>query len=168
MVVESFSTLTEFAVAIAGFSGIAIVLSGRERAISPLTWIRNISLLCASLGAAFGSVVPPLLTSFGATSATIWASSSAFLACVCAVLVLIPVLGVRHLSPAERAQSSPYVWAVALVGNPVVGGWLVLNCTGVLGVANAGPAYSGVVWLLLYATIMFVRMLASFRATPAA
>jgi hypothetical protein len=50
---------------------------------------------------------------------------------------------------------------MAVAGNPLFGLWLTLNSIGALGGPTSGPVYASVVWLLFYATLVFVRMLAS-------
>lgn len=57
-ILESFSNLMKFAVAIAGFSGISIAIQSRDGKIDGIREFRNRNLITWSLCAAFGSTLP--------------------------------------------------------------------------------------------------------------
>jgi len=157
--VESFASLTEFAIAIAGFSGIVIALESRNGAISLLTWLRNTVLLAWALGAAFGSTFPALVSNFGATGPSVWVYSGVLLAGICFALLLVPLLAARRLDRPSRSQLSPLMWVLALGGNPAAGTLLLLNSGSVFGTPSPGPVYGVVLWLLAFATLLFARLL---------
>lgn len=157
---ESFSTLAEFAVAMAGFSGIVIALRARDGGVEPLVWFRNLCLLTWALGAAFGSLGPGLMASLGLPAESAWAGSSAVLALVCVMLMAVPLVARHRLDDADRARLARYVWALALGGNGLAAGLLLANAFGTLGPSGPGPVYGGILWLLAFATLLFVRMLA--------
>lgn len=54
---DSFSSLMEFAVAIAGFSGIKMAVQARNAVVNEVQSFRNTNLIAFSLSAAFGSVI---------------------------------------------------------------------------------------------------------------
>ena len=62
---DSFSSLMEFAVAIAGFSGITMAVQARNTALSEVQSFRNTNLINFSLSAAFGSVIPQACAHLG-------------------------------------------------------------------------------------------------------
>lgn len=157
---ESFSTLTEFAIAMAGFSGIVIALRARDGGVEPLVWFRNLCLLTWALGAAFGSLGPALLENVGLATAAIWTGSSYLLALISALLMSVPLLARRRLDDADRARLARYVWVLALGGNGLAAAMLLANAVGTFGPARPGPVHGAIVWLLAFATLLFVRMLA--------
>jgi hypothetical protein len=115
---DSFATLTEFSVAIAGFSGIAIAIGARGRSISSLTQFRNRNLLTFSIGAAFGSVLPPLARTAlspaerKATSWLIWIVSivGTSLAGIAQLLNIVGVFGAPGPGPLYAA----IVWTILM------------------------------------------------------
>jgi hypothetical protein len=157
---ESFSTLTEFAIAMAGFSGIVIALRARDGGVEPLVWFRNLCLLTWALGAAFGALGPGLLTSLGLSTDATWVGSSIVLALMCLFLMAVPLVARHRLDDADRARLARYVWALALGGNGLAAAWLLANAVGALGSPGPGPVYGCIVWLLAFATLLFIRMLA--------
>jgi hypothetical protein len=157
---ESFSTLTEFAIAIAGFSGIVIALRARDGGVDPLVWFRNLCLLTWALGAAFGSLGPGLMASLGLSTEAIWAGSSFVLAILFLILMAVPLIARHRLDDADRARLARYVWVLALGGNGLAAGLLLANALGTLGPPSPGPVYAGIVWQLVFATLLFLRMLA--------
>jgi hypothetical protein len=161
---DSFATLTEFSVAIAGFSGIAIAIGARDGAVSSLTQFRNLNLLNFSIGAAFGSVLPPLMSHLGQTGESIWTYSSGLFAAIAFYLVIAPFVGRAALSPSERKMTSWPIWIVSVGGTAIAGVAQILNVFGFFGHPGPGPLYAGIVWTLLMATIQFYRL---FSAAPA-
>ena len=162
---DSFATLTEFSVALAGFSGIAIAIAARDGSVSSLTQFRNQNLLTFSIGAAFGSVLPPLMSHLGLSDASIWACSSGLFAMITFLLVTQPFIARTGLSPSERKMTSWPIWIVSIVGTSIAGIAQILNIVGLFGDPGPGPLYAGIVWTLLMATIQFYRLLS---ASPAA
>jgi hypothetical protein len=158
---ESFATLTEFAVAIAGFSGIAIAIGARNGVVSSLTQFRNRNLLNFSIGAAFGSVLPPLMSHLGASGVSIWTYSSGLFSAISVFLVLGPFLGRLSLAESERKVTSWPIWIVSIGGTSIIPVALVLNIAGFFGSPGPGPLYAGIVWILLMATIQFYRLLSA-------
>lgn len=62
---DSFGTVMEFSVALAGFSAVAIALSHDPGSLAPLDRFRALNLLSASLGSAFGASFVLVGTAFG-------------------------------------------------------------------------------------------------------
>ena len=59
------SSITEFAIVLAGFSGLVIAIGSKGGKSSPLTKHRTLCLLSFSFAAAFGSLLPALALSLG-------------------------------------------------------------------------------------------------------
>jgi len=161
MTVGSFSTLTEFAVAIAGFSGIVIAVAGRAGNPSPVVWFRNLCLLSWAMVAAFASVVPPMAAALGTPEVAIWRWSSASLGTMVAFLSAVPFLAARRISRADREALQTYAWVLAIGGNAGVGAWQLANAAGLGGPPSAGPIFAGIVWLIAFSSLLFARMLAT-------
>jgi hypothetical protein len=88
---ETFRTLAEIAIALAGFTGIVAVLGRRVRGEwTPLEWARLRDLLLASLGVVFFAFIPELLYSVIPELPTVWRISSGFFALYLSVLITCP------------------------------------------------------------------------------
>ncbi len=163
-----FSTLTEFSIALAGFSGIVIAISARDGPVAPLTWYRNLCALAWSLAVAFASVFPEIFDVSGAEPASVWIRSSAVVGVSSIGLMVFALAAARWLSQEERKRLSLSVWTVCLGGNSVVALVQLANAGGLLGAPGPGPIAAGLLWLLAFAALLFVRMLARHPGTPAA
>ena len=163
---DSFATLTEFSVAIAGFSGIAIAIGARDGRVSSLTQFRNRNLLNFSIGAAFGSVLPPLMGHLGQSGASIWTYSSGLFAAIIVYLVAGPFIARSELTPSERKATSWPIWILSIAGTSIAGVAQLLNVFGFFGDPGPGPLYAGIVWTLLMATIQFYRLLSANPTAP--
>jgi hypothetical protein len=156
---ESFSSITEFGVAIAGFSGVAVALTHRDGGMSPIDRFRTLNLLVSALGATFASTFPLAAASFGATGSVIWAASSAGFAALLLVNSFLPFVLAASLSPEDRAALSSVIWMLAGGGSAVMVIWQATNAYAVFGPASPGPFVAGLLWQLFTATLLFVRLL---------
>lgn len=66
--------ITEFAIVVAGFTGLVLALGSQEGRTNPLVKLRTVSMLFYAFTAAFGSLLPTLWLSFGVEA--IWHYSS--------------------------------------------------------------------------------------------
>ena len=99
-------TLAEVGVAIAGFTGVVVVLGRRARGDwSPpeIQWLHM--LLLSSLCVVFFALLPVVLENAGLAPALVWRPSAGFLAVACAGIM---VLGWRRFLPHLRAY--PKSW----------------------------------------------------------
>ncbi len=153
---SSFEILAEIAVGIAGFGTIAIVL-GRDPTPGSPEFYRTSSLFLSSLGALFLSLLPIGLQTAEVSEPPIWRISSAAVAAFLAAFAVISVRLRRH--HLQRA-----LWfgpAVTFtIGSTILLNLLfqLLNATGVLFAPGATCVFFGVVWLLLYACLILVRI----------
>ena len=159
MEAESFSIVTEFGVALAGFSGIAIALSRDRGALAPIDRFRTLNLLMWTLGAAFVSTFPLMAVSFGALGPSIWWWSSAGFLAVLAVCTAAPYRLRRTLPASDRVGLSRVLWVLAVGGNALVILVQLSNVLPVFGSATPGPLLAGLVWLLFFGALLFVRLL---------
>ena len=164
----SFSIVTEFAVALAGFSGIAIALSHDRGALAAIDRFRTLSLLMWALGAAFVSTFPLIAQSFGVQGPSIWRAASAGFLAVLVVCTAVPFKLRRLLAAHDRASLSNILWVLATGGNLVVALGQLPNVLPWLGPATPGPLLAGLIWLLFFAALLFVRLLVNRPGTPVA
>jgi len=160
--VDSFSTLTEFAIAIAGFSGIAIALRGRTEEFTSLARFRHRNLILFSLSPAFGSTYPQTALHFGAQGSDVWLWSSLFFAANCSYCLLVlavPIFSNETLSPEDRVQLSRLMWILSIGGAIVTLVALLANALGILGEPGPGPLWVGLLWQIFIAALQFARLL---------
>jgi hypothetical protein len=166
--VESFSSLMEFAVAIAGFSGITMAIQARSAETDEAHSFRNTNLIAWSLCAAFSCAIPQGCVHFGATGSQLWAWSSAAIALPHSLLLFLPFY-LRSLMTLEgRAQLSRFIWIVGTGGNFLALSSQIANATGLFGDPSPAPLYLGIVWMIFMAALMYARMLIGLRQAPAA
>ena len=163
-----FSTLTEFSIALAGFSGIVIAIAASDGPVAPLTWFRNLCALAWALAVAFCSVFPELFAVSGIETASVWVRSSGVVGAASLGLMAFALLAARRLTGEERSRLSGLVWILALGGNAAVAAVQLANGAGGLGAPGPAPVAGGLLWLLAFAAFLFVRMLARHPSTPAA
>ena len=168
MDLDSFATVPEFAVALAGFSGVAFALSHQRGALASIDRFRTLNLLMWALGAAFVSTFPLLAVSFGAQGPLVWRWSSAGFVLVLLVCTAVPLILVRSLSAHDRAALSNALWVLAVGGNIVLLLIQIANVLGLFGDPMPGPILAGLIWLLFFASLLFVRLLVNRPAAPAA
>ncbi len=164
---DSFGTIMEFSVALAGFSAVAIALSHEPGALAPLDRFRALNLLSCALGAAFGASFVLIGDAFGASGPALWRATSAGLLLIVIVCTAIPLLLARQMSPADRRQLSRVLWVLSIGGNLILSGVQLSNLAGLFGPASPGPIMASLVWLLFFSALLFVRMLVN-RPGPTA
>lgn len=153
------STIAEIAVALAGFSGLVLVLGQRRDRLTELERYRLILLLTPSLVALFMALAPLALLETGIGSMLLWRAASGVQGFICVGLV-------AGFSPWTRRimRESPEVFhspQLALVA----GGYLLnaalqgLHAAGLFGSQNPGIYLIGLVFLLMHAAHQFVRIL---------
>lgn len=158
-ILDSFSPLMEFAVAIAGFSGITIAIQARDKEPDAIKEFRNRNLISWSLCAAFGSTLPQGAVHLGAHGTQIWTWSSSVYALFLVLVLFVPYQGRARLTPAERDRLSPAIWVTGIGGTALVAVAQVVNAGGWFREPNAAPLYLGVLWMILFGTLQFYRNL---------
>lgn len=156
---DSFGTVMEFSIALAGFTAVAIALSREPGRLDPLDCFRALNLLTTALGAGFGASFVLIGSAFGATGPVLWQFASAGLVVVVAFVTAVPIYLSLRLTPSQRGETSPLIWTLGAGGNVVVVAAQVANMAGVFGPAGPGPIMASLIWLLLVSSLMFVRLL---------
>jgi hypothetical protein len=160
----AFEILAEVAIGIAGFGSIAIALGRDGSGWESGDFFRTSALLLTSLGALFLALLPIGLAETDLAPEWIWRGSSAAL--ITFIAVSSPVLyrlRQRHLS--RDLWFGPALYA--FIGTAIVGTVLaqLLNCLGLVFAPNPASFFFGVFMLLMFASIMLVRIV-FFRSTP--
>ena len=164
---DSFATVMEFSVALAGFSAVAIALSHEPGALASLDRFRALNLLGNTLGPGFGASFVLVLGAFGVSGPALWRLTSSGLLVGVAVSTAVPVLLSRRMLPADRMQLASGLWVLAIGGNSILAVVLVANIAGMFGSPGPGPIMASLMWLLFFAAVLFVRMLVDRPAPPA-
>ena len=147
----STSSITEFAIVLAGFSGLVIAIGSKEGRSSPLTKHRTLCMLSFSFAAAFGSLLPALALSFEIPN--IWTFSSYGLICILLVAVIVVYLSTRLLlKEEERKKLACYMYILIYWVNAFLVFLLALMPT-------AGYFFIALVWQLIVSAILFTRLI---------
>jgi hypothetical protein len=149
----------EFAVAIAGFSGISIAIQSRDGRTDALREFRNRNLITWSLCAAFGSTLPAGVVYLGAEGPQVWSWSSYLYALFLVFVLSVPHAGRSRLTPDERTRLSPVIWVLGIGGTTLVAVARVVNGLGWVHSPSAAPLYWGVLWMILFGAMQFYRNL---------
>lgn len=165
---DSFSSLMEFAVAIAGFSGITMAVQARNAVVGELQSFRNTNLIAFSLCAAFGSAIPQAFAHLGATGSQLWSWSSVSFSFLCGVLLILPFSARSSMSTESRGQLSKTIWLVSVGGTFFVLFSQIVNAAGTFWEPGPASLYLGIVWLIFLAALMYARMLVGLRHSSAA
>ena len=158
---DAFSTITEFAVALAGFSGIVVAIAHRGGTFPPVDRYRTLTLLAYSLSAAFGSLLPLAVESLGISGDEVWRIAGAMLALILAVSVVVSFWGTRRLDENDRAGLSVIVGTLTAGGNGLFIVWLVVNS---LTLASPSPLVFALMWQLCLSSLQFVRLVLAQRS----
>ena len=156
---ESFTTIAEIGIALAGFSGLVVVLRKTTGALNAIEKYRMSVLLATAFGAMFLALLPGALQHLGLADDILWRTSSAFLTAFSFVFVLGWVLSSRRFFHVAREIFSVPAFSLMTVGH-LTNLVLQLSVTlGLWGDGKPGVYFLGLVWLLAHASQQFVRML---------
>ena len=153
---SSTGAITEFAIVVAGFTGLVLAIGARDGAANPLVKFRTVTMLFYAFTAAFGSLLPTLGESFGVEPWT-FATVTLFLLLVGNMAATVVASRVM-LSAGERAGLAGWMWALVMVGNSTFAFLLVGSLASALPVAATGAFFSSLIWQLVLSTILFTRL----------
>lgn len=157
---EALVGASQLGVALSGFAGVVFALSGHEATALPENRQRLRVLLQNGLAACFLSLVPQLLWGLVPLE-RVWALSSGVLLLYCSVATARSLRQASRDRASDRAVpqrvSAPFVVS-ATVGAVLVVGLQVAN---ILLWQNFNAFFLGVVFVLLTAALMFIRLLTS-------
>ena len=153
----SFEILAEIAIGLAGFGTIAIVLSRDPTRWDSADFFRTAALFLSSLGALFLALLPIGLATAALPDVLLWQISSAVMATFIIIYsVILLRLRRQHL---ERSHwFGPALLSTIFITTVLNLFAQVLNSSGLLFEPNATCAFFGIVWFLMYACLMLVRI----------
>jgi hypothetical protein len=154
----AFQSLTDFGIALAGFTSIVVVFGRRGGEFHPADRARVFHALAPSLGGAFLALLPVGLDLVGISSSMVWRLSSWVLVAVMGSYVVDTELKARRPNPEVRAVLSSSLLQVvrALRVSSVIAG--ILNATGLLFSPQPGAYFFAVAAPLRLSAIVFSRM----------
>jgi hypothetical protein len=160
--IDGFDALAEFAVALAGFTGVVIVFRRSDDELHPADGIRVFMALVPTLVCAFLAILPLGLELAGVSAGSMWVLAG--IAHAVALGLLLAVIGVRlaRLSEAARAVlSGPLTtfFFLLLSASVVVN---LLSATAVVSVPPAASYFFALMAMLasgatVFARIVFIR-----------
>jgi hypothetical protein len=155
---SSTNAITEFAIVVAGFSGLVLALGARDGTPNPILRYRTIVMLLCSFAAAFGSLLPILAASLEISE--IWVFSSYLLVFLLVGTMIGTVVGSRVLlSVGEREQLKTWMWTMILAGNSLFTILLLVTLAGVIMLPIAGVFFGALIWQLVLSAVLFTRLI---------
>jgi hypothetical protein len=168
MQLDSFGTVTEFGVAIAGFSALAAALTHEPGTLTPLDRFRTVNLLMAALTPAFAATFPMIGEAFGASGAALWRGTSVGVSVAIVLSLVVSLRLVHSLSAVDRLGLSRPLWVLFLGVNALALAALLINASEVLGPAGPGPILASLVGLLFLGAVQLVRIVVVRTVEPEA
>jgi hypothetical protein len=150
--------ISEFAIVVAGFTGLVLAIGSREGDTNSIVKLRAVTMLFYAFTAAFGSLLPITVQSFGASN--VWEVSSYILVFLLLANIAATFVSSRLLlTPSERDQLRWWVWTLVVVGNSFFAILLVAVLGGVVGLAVAGVFFATLIWQLILSAILFTGLI---------
>ena len=156
---DTFSTVAEIALGLAGFTGVLVVLGRKPGRFSPSEAFRLIVLLVGSLSALFLALIPLALHDSGLSGLALWRASSLIMAGSILVSAGFLVRPVRTFQHGESEAYSPIILVLISSGAVLVFVAQLLNASGVLGSPSPGAYSFGLLFFLAAGAVQFVRIL---------
>ena len=160
MTPSSLSILTDFSVAVVGFSGIVAALAYQGSRFAPLDRFRVFTLLLYALCGAFGSLAPMVAQGFGASEPLYWQIGAGTLSLLMIGSILATFVAAWQLPPADRVKLQLYVWVLVVGGNAVLAVWLAVS---VVAAPGPGPIMTAIIWQLFLSVLLFIRLILNPR-----
>ena len=156
---DLFLILAQIGVALAGFSGLVVVLRKETGPLSEVHKYRMRVLFGMSFGAVFLSITPDAIENLGVPSREAWRWSAAIFSAYSIIFLLQWQLSSRRIAKTSPEIFSRLVFSALTVGHTIV---LLLQLSVVFGFwgdRSVGIFGIGLIWYLIHAAQQFVRML---------
>jgi hypothetical protein len=155
---SSTAPITEFAIVVAGFTGLVFAIGSKDGAASPLVKFRIVTMLFYAFTAAFGSLLPTMAQSLGIEM--IWRFSAYVLIVLLVANMAASALSSRVLlSSEEKTQLKSWMWLLVFVGNSVFALLLLVTLLGFLALPITGAFFGALIWQLVLSTVLFTRLI---------
>jgi hypothetical protein len=151
------STITEFAIVVAGFTGLVIAIGSRDGTPDPLVKFRAVTMLFYAFTAAFGSLLPQFGAALGV--ADTWRFSAPYLCALLVANIVATLLYRQVLDPEQRARLKTWMYLLVFGGNSVFALALTLSYAGALTTPASGIVFAALTWQLVLSTILFTRLI---------
>lgn len=162
---DAFETLAEVAIGLAGFGTLANVLARDPARWSSADFFRSVAFFMSSLGALFLALLPIGLGTTSLAEAAIWRVTSGLLL-VYTVVFSIALVRLRRRHLQRELWFGPLLititWTTTLLNLAAQ----LANVIGVPWAPAAAAVWFGIVWLLIYASVMLVRIVFLPPPTP--
>ena len=152
--------LTDFCVAVVGFSGIVAALAYQGTQFAPLDRFRVFTMLLYAICGAFGSLGPMVAESFGATGPLHWQIGAGHLALLLGFSIVATFIAASQLPVSDRAKLQLYVWVLVVGGNTGLAFWLAAS---LLAFPGPGPIVTAIIWQIFLSVLLFIRLLLNPR-----
>ena len=154
---SSTSAITEFAIVVAGFTGLVLAIGARDGETDPFVKLRTVTMLFYAFTAAFGSLLPTFFTSLEVQS--VWAFSAAFLIVLLVANMAATFIGARVLLTADqRPQLAGWMWSLVIGGNSIFSILLLGSLLSFVPLPVTGTFFGALIWQLVLSTILFTRI----------
>ena len=159
MIPDSFQTIAEISLGLAGFSGLIVALRKKSGPFTDVQKFRLYVLFGLTFGAMFLSLLPHLLVNLQIPDARLWFD------CSIAMISFSLVFSIWMIRAGRRtATVAPEIfnWAIFFALTFGHGITILLQFAVIAGIIEdraPGAFMLGLVWYLLHATFQFVRML---------
>jgi hypothetical protein len=160
------NAITEFAIVVAGFSGLVVAVVQRDGQVRALDKYRTVTMLTYAFSAAFGSLLPILAAGFAVSEAQIWWYSGLGLLLLLVGNVAATAIFTLMLSTEDIRELKKWMWGLAVGGNSVLIAWLGFSLVQAPQWIQ-GAFISGLIWQLLLASILFTRLITQIRSGSA-
>jgi ABC-type iron transport system FetAB permease component len=156
---DSLATVAEIGIALAGFSGLVVVLRKRSGSLNDIEKYRMSVLLATAFGAMFLALLPGALQQLGLDDDVVWRASSGILTAFSLAFVLGWVLSSRRFFNVAREIFNVPAFSLMTIGHLINLVSQLSVTLGMWGDSKPGVYLLGLLWLLAHASQQFVRML---------
>ena len=156
---ETLTSVAEFAIALAGFSGVVVALGKQPGRWAPADRYRLLNVLTFAFSSGFMAYLPMGLAHAGLSGSPLWRASSGFFLCFWVIGAAINIPRIRSLPNDVRAVLHPVVRQIAYTTFAIANLVLLLNTLGFGFRPQFSAYFLGLVILLLNGSIQFTRIL---------
>jgi hypothetical protein len=154
---SSTSSITEFAIVVAGFTGLVFAIGSKGGTANSVVKFRILTMLFYAFTAAFGSLAPTIAESFEV--AAIWEFSAKMLIILLVANMIATSVSQRVLlTSSERTQLKQWMRILVYVGNSAFALLLAVTLSGGLALPITGVFFGALFWQLVLSSTLFMRL----------
>ena len=156
---DSFQTIAEIALGLAGFSGLVVVLRRNAGPLDTIQKYRMSVLFALAFGAMFLALMPDLIVNLGAGEQTFWRYTASVFSMYSLFFLWWWVVPSRRIAQKAPEIFNWYVFNTMLAGHIVVFALQALLALGFFAGREPGLYSLGLTWYLVHSAQQFIRML---------